>query len=149
MNTLYEKDLASWVAEQASHLRNKEFDKIDLENFIDEFEGIVKRDKRSMKSYFEILLTHMLKWQYQPSKRSSSWYASIRNSRDEINGIIEDSPSLKNNMELAYETAWKKGRKHALEETGLKNSELPKICPWDLKDALQMKFEISDCKYNA
>ncbi|KJU85436.1 protein containing DUF29 [Candidatus Magnetobacterium bavaricum] len=43
---------------------------------------------------------HLLKWQYQPNRRSESWRATIDNQRTDIELLLADSPSLKHNQAL-------------------------------------------------
>ncbi len=141
MNTLYEKDLAAWVHQQIEYIKNKEFDKIDIENFIDEVEGVVRGDKRSIQSYFIVIIAHLLKWEYQPSMRSGSWISSIENSQCEINAIIKDSPSLKNYKKLAFDQAWERARKIAITDTGLPSNNFPRVCPWSESEVMNKTFD--------
>jgi len=39
-------------------------------------------------------MLHLLKWRYQPDKRSVSWRQSIRNGRIEIQKLLRDSQAL-------------------------------------------------------
>ena len=143
-STTYEEDIAAWMSQQLAYLKAGEYDKIDMDNFIDEAEGVVRTDKRSMKSYFVILMGHLLKIQYQPSKKTKSWYYSVDNSRLEINGILSDSPSLKSYMPLAFEQAWEQARKLAISETNMSTREFPRSCPWDLDYVMNKKINIED-----
>ena len=40
------------------------------------------------------LMQHIIKWRHQPEKRSRSWLATIRNARNEIAILREETPSL-------------------------------------------------------
>ncbi|MEC4817035.1 MAG: DUF29 family protein [Scytonema sp. PMC 1069.18] len=42
-----------------------------------------------------MLFSHLLKWQYQPERRSKSWERTIREQRKRISLLLDDSPSLK------------------------------------------------------
>lgn len=44
------------------------------------------------------LMLHIIKWQSQPERRSLSWVASIRDAREEIADIQEETPSLNENV---------------------------------------------------
>jgi hypothetical protein len=39
-------------------------------------------------------MQHTIKWRHQPEKRSRSWLATIRNARNEIATLREETPSL-------------------------------------------------------
>ena len=43
-------------------------------------------------------MLHIIKWQSQPERRSLSWIASIKDAREEIADIQEETPSLGNNV---------------------------------------------------
>lgn len=94
IKTDYEHDFYRWTQTQAALLRQGRLDQADLENIAEEIESIGKSDKRVISSYLHNILLHLLKWQYQPSRRSRSWENSIDNSRCQVERIINDSPSL-------------------------------------------------------
>ncbi|TAE93349.1 MAG: DUF29 family protein, partial [Runella slithyformis] len=48
------------------------------------YENMNKRDKRELKSFVVLLMTHVIKWKEQPQKRSMSWVRTIFNARMEI-----------------------------------------------------------------
>ena len=94
--SLYDIDFNLWVESLVAALRARQLGDLDLSNLIEEIEDLAKRDKEALRSYLKRLLTHLLKWQYQPSKRSKSWKVSMSNARIEIEDILLDSPSLRN-----------------------------------------------------
>ncbi len=144
MTSLYDTDLAAWVHEQIEHLKNRELDKIDWENFIDEVEGVVRVDKRSMKSHFVTIICHLLKYKYQPLKRTRSWAFSILHARDEINEIVKDSPSLKHSLPIEFEKAWKSGRDKAISETDMSGKDFPRTCPWSYEYVMTTAIDMKD-----
>ena len=96
LNTLYERDYYQWLRQTATLLKKKEFTELDLGNLIEEIESLGKSEKRAVKSNLVVLILHLLKWRYQPEKRSRSWKSSIREHRRRIEYLLSDSPSLKN-----------------------------------------------------
>lgn len=62
-----------------------------IEELID---ALSRSDRRALRSHLVRLMTHAIKWQSQPEARSLSWSASIRNARDDIADIQEETPSL-------------------------------------------------------
>jgi carbonic anhydrase len=60
---------------------------------IEEIESLGRSDRRELKSRLEVLLQHLLKWQYQSNLRSGCW----RNTIDEQRNRIEDLP---NNLQV-------------------------------------------------
>ena len=94
-STLYEKDYYLWLNNTANLLREKNLAELDLPHLIEEIEDMGKRERRSLYSNLKILLMHLLKYRYQPEKRSHSWRYTIEEHRQRIAEALLDSPSLK------------------------------------------------------
>ena len=62
-----------------------------LEELID---ALARADRRALRSHLIRLMQHVIKWCYQPEKRSRGWLATIRNARNEIAVLREETPSL-------------------------------------------------------
>ena len=71
----YETDFYLWTQQQADLLRQRQFNRIDLdvENIAEEIESMGKRDRRSISGYIQNVLLRLLKWRYQPERRGASW----------------------------------------------------------------------------
>src|SRR5262245_1130692 len=91
----YERDFYRWTQRQAALLRTQDSGELDWKNIAEEIESLGKRDRRELGSRLRVLMIHLLKWQFQPTKRSESWSSTIGTQREEIRLIIEDSPSLR------------------------------------------------------
>ena len=107
-----------WIDQAAQLLRQGRFDELDIENLIEEVEDLAKRDRRALCSNLEIVLLHLLKWEFQPEQRSGSWRGSIREHRRRIRRILKDSPSLKSYLEQEYPDCYAEARPQAADETG-------------------------------
>ncbi|SJM96538.1 DUF29 domain-containing protein [Crenothrix polyspora] len=68
-------------------------------------QALSRSEKRALKSQMVRLMLHIIKWQSQPERRSLSWVASIRDAREEIADIQEETPSLNDN---AIKELWDK-----------------------------------------
>ena len=66
--SLYDSDSHAWALEQARRVRNHE--PIDTENVAEELEGLARSERSSLTRNLDILLMHMLKWDYQPERQS-------------------------------------------------------------------------------
>lgn len=72
----YEQDFHSWIYKNIDLLKQGRLVDINIDILIDELESMAKRDKRELMSHFMILIAHLLKWEFQPSQRISSWRGS-------------------------------------------------------------------------
>ena len=146
MNTetqsLYHTDFNAWAYDTVDKLKAKQFDAVDVESLIEEVEGLAARDKRELFSRMIILLTHLIKWQYQPDLRCGSCGGSIRTQRREIDLILADSPSLnKRIIEINKdEKMFKKVLKDVVKDTGLLIENLPISNPYTLEDVLNEDY---------
>lgn len=122
---LYENDFYGWIQEQVKCLRSGNFSDLDLEHLIEEVESMGKQERRELINRLIILIGHLLKWQYQPEKRSPSWRATIRVQRQQVRKHIHQNPSLKPFFPEAFEDAYDEGRVLALRETELEESVFP------------------------
>lgn len=71
---------------------------------------------------------------YKWTKKQSD--KSIENVRLQINMLLEDSPSLKQELKKEYENAYKYARKKASVGTGLDALTFQEKCPWKLEEIL-------------
>ncbi len=137
---LYQEDYYGWLQENAQLIREKRFSEIDVENIVEELESMGKSEKRELSSRLTILLMHLLKWQYQAVKRSTSWRNTIAVQRIDIRELLEDSPSLKNEIANKIEVAYEKAKLAAEVETGIEKQNFPSLCPFSLEQILDESF---------
>src|SRR5215210_3468992 len=78
MHTAYEQDFYTWSLEQARLVRDGRWDVVDRENVAEEIESLGREQFAKPESALRVLLTHMLKWDRQPERRSRSWILSIK-----------------------------------------------------------------------
>src|SRR4051812_29227670 len=98
-STLYERDFVLWLQEQATLLRTRQLDLLDLDNLMEEIEAMAGNHRRELRHRLETLLMHLLKWQFQPDHRSGSWLGTIEEQRSSIEELIAQSPSLDRHVE--------------------------------------------------
>lgn len=134
---LYEQDFHLWVEEQARLLKERRFSRLDLPNLIDEIEDMARSQKRAIRNDLTVLLTHLLKYQFQPDRRSTSWTGSIVEHRRRILEEIEDSPSLRGYPAQVFERCYRNAREQAAAETGLAKETFPPTSPYSPQQALQ------------
>lgn len=134
--SLYESDIHAWTQQTAELLKQRRFQDIDTEHLIEELESMGRRDRQELVSRLKILLGHLLKWQFQPAHRCSSWRGSILEQRLRIRDLLQDAPSLKSFFAEAVACAYGDGAKLASKETGLSLAQFPDQSPFALDTLL-------------
>ena len=76
---------------------------------------------------------HLLKWQYQPERRGTSWELSIDNGRYQVTRKLRNSPSLKPELSKMVSEVYPQARKNASRETGLAVKLFPEQCPFTIE----------------
>ena len=130
MKNLYEKDFYEWVQTTVKQLRDRDLTNLDWDNLIEEIESLGKQERRELVNRLIVLLTHLLKWEYQPEKRSKSWFAIIKIQRIEIARHLNNNPSLKPYISDAIVDAYEVAILEAVKETGLSAKLFPYSCPY-------------------
>lgn len=137
--TLYEHDFCLWLEQQAAFLRERRFDELDLPNLIEEIEAMARRDKKATKSNLVVLLTDLLKHQFQPEQRSIGWRGSMVGHRRRLRYDFEESPSLRSYPAEVFASAYADAREQASAETGPLR-RFTKSSPYTLEQALAARF---------
>ncbi|NEP17726.1 MAG: DUF29 domain-containing protein [Leptolyngbya sp. SIO4C1] len=133
---VYLADFNQWIHLTAQLLRERRWQELDIEHLVEEIEDLGKSERRAIASQLTRLLLHLLKWQYQPQRRSDSWLDSITDARTQIALTIQDSPSLKHYPAETLASSYQRGRRQAATQTGLAIDLFPETCPYDLSDIL-------------
>lgn len=149
---LYEQDFCSWIETTANLMRKLASSQLspeeklnylsllDHENLIEEIEAMGRSEKNALESNLEQLLLHLLKWRYQPSKRSNSWKYSITEHGLRILKAFKHSPSLKPYFADVFGDCYQNARLLASRETGLNKETFPMNCPFAESDILNPEY---------
>lgn len=138
--SLYDSDFPLWADKMAQLLREHRWEELDLEHLVEEVEDLGNRHRDAIKSHLTRLLMHLLKWQFQPQRRSSSWQSSIREARKQIQRLHRDYPSLKSFSQAVFSLCYLDAREDAADETGLAIATFPAQPPFSLEQALEGRF---------
>lgn len=133
MSEQYSEDFSLWITQTTQLLRESRWHEIDLPNLIEEVEALGKSERRGIASQLTRLLLHLLKWQYQPQRRSESWLDSITDARTQIELTLEDSPSLRSYPTEQLEASYQRARRQAAKQTNLEISMFPEVCPYSVE----------------
>ena len=138
--TLYDTDYLQWIETTVEKLRSQDYVNVDWENLIEEIEDMGRSERRSLESNLIVVLLHLLKWQYQPERRSGSWEGSIVEHRRRIRKALKESPSLKPYVEDVFAECYAEAVKQAKAETGLPLETFPTQCPYELTEVMDDGF---------
>ncbi|NRR30129.1 DUF29 domain-containing protein [Oxalobacteraceae bacterium] len=139
-NSDYEADFLIWINTQVALLREKKFDQLDLDNLIEELDSMARRDKREIANRIQVLLTHLLKYRYQSSRRSKSWRNTIREQRTQIRSIVEDMPSVAQFIDGYISKRYPHARESAAEQTRIPVAFFPSANPFTSEQILDLNY---------
>lgn len=128
----YEDDFHDWSFQQAELLRQRRFSEADLPNIIEELESMGNEQLHALESSYRLLISHLLKWQFQPERRSRSWEITIVRERSNIEAREKRNRSLRANAERIVDDIYRKAVREAAVETGLARDAFPADCPYSL-----------------
>jgi hypothetical protein len=124
LRLLYERDETAWLEAMSALAANGRFAEMDLLHLSEYLADMARRDRREVYSRLVVLLTHLLKWEYQPECRSGSWRGTIREQRRELRQLFE-SGTLRNHAETVLADAYAEARKQAADEAEVDLSVFP------------------------
>jgi len=133
--SLYQRDETAWADQTAALVAERRWDEIDADNLSEFLRDMARRDRREVHSRLASLLTHLLKWEFQPDRRSNSWQATIALQRKEL-GLLLESGTLRNHADEIFDEAYRWAVNQAAVETGLAESTFPAKSPWAIEAAL-------------
>lgn len=103
IDSLYDRDFMSCCQDTAAKLKRREFHNLDIDNLIEEVESLGRSDRRELKNRLIVLLAHILKRMYVNTPENfNRWELTIIEQRQQIKGLLEDSPSLKPYLEEIF-----------------------------------------------
>ena len=142
MTASYEQDFGLWAEQMADLLASGRLSELDIENLVEEVRDLSKRERDRLLASLRLILHHLLKWDYQPQRRSRGWLGTIQRERANIRLYLDDSPSLR--RYLTDESLFKLyavACADAFRETGL---EFPPVCPYGIEDILNRSLHLSE-----
>ena len=139
LSVLYEADETAWLDEMAEIIRSGRTDELDYEHLAEFLTDMANRDRREVTSRLRVLLAHLLKWVYQPGKRSGSWHVTILTQQTELLDDVQ-SGVLRNHALEVLALAFAKAVTFAAAETGLNETSFPRECPWALDEIVSPDF---------
>lgn len=135
--TRYDQDFYAWTQEQATLLKEQRFTELDLDHLVEEIASMGRSEKRELDSRLSVLIVHLLKWHYQPEKRTRGWALIILAQHKELAKLLRENPSLRSVLREEYPERYDIARIYAASETTLELDTFPETCPWTLEEILE------------
>lgn len=125
-----EKDFYTWCMEVARRLRLLGDPLMD--SIAEELEALGRNEVKRLQRHLESLYLHVLKWKYQPSKRTRRWTFLIITARLDIRSDLDGNRGLKkpSTLKELHDRAYSHARIRAAKVTGLQLSAFPEQRPW-------------------
>ncbi len=135
-NQLYRKDFYVWALDQADRLRARRFDALDLDNLIEEVEGLADVKRSAVLNNARVIMEHLLKLEHSPATDPRmGWRASVVEHRARLE--VELTPRLRQILDDERPRIYGIARRAA--EVALRDhgepaaaDALPAICPYTL-----------------
>lgn len=133
----HDSDFYAWALHNARLLRDGAFNQLDAEQIAEELESMSASERRELLNRLQVLILHLLKFQYQPERRGKSWLLTINHQRTAIERLLEQSPSLRRVLDAdALVKVYGKALRDAVIETDLDRHLFPVDCPYRLEQIL-------------
>jgi len=137
---LYDLDYNLWLEKTIGQLRDRAFTEIDLENLLAELEAMGRSEKRAVYGNLKIVLMYLLKYRYQPFRRSNSWQSTIIEHRQRLKRALKESPSLKRYFNEVFNESYQDARELAAYETRLPLEYFPDESPFSSEETLDSEY---------
>lgn len=124
LSVLYERDETAWLEAMSALAASGRYAEMDYKHLSEYLADLARRDRREVFSRLVVLLSHLLKWEHQPERRSGSWRGTLREQRRELRQLLE-SGTLRNHAEAVMADAYAEARRQAADETELSLDVFP------------------------
>ncbi len=136
----YQTDFHDWIEEQVALLKTGRLSQLDVPHLIEELESMSARERRELINRLALLLAHLLKWQYQPERRCTSWRLTINEQRRQLALLLEDNPSLAKRLPEFLSRSYQYATRAALDETGFLKSPFPADCVYSIAEIMDEDY---------
>ncbi len=136
----YETDFHAWIENQAAILKSGKLASLDVQHLIEELDSMSARERRELINRLSVLLAHLLKWQYQPDRRCTSWRLTINEQRRQLALLLDDNPSLAKRISEFLPRSYQNATRAALDETGFLKSPFPMECAYAMTEIMDEGF---------
>jgi hypothetical protein len=140
---LYEQDFYLWLQETAKLLKEHDFERLDLENLIEEIKTMGRSEKRELESRLIAVIEHLLKlmyWTAEKDYNKRGWRGTVIEQRRQLQRLLKDSPSLKGLLPEILPDCYQAAREDALKKYQLPSEMFPVEPPFTLEEILNSDY---------
>jgi len=139
LKLLYESDYDLWLTEIVQLLKNRDLEKLDYENLIEELETLGRSEKNAVKSLLLQIIVHLMLyefWQSEKERNANHWAAEIITFRVQLEDKL--TTNLKNYLADELPKIYQNALLIVQKKTQL--NSLPKNCPYSLEKLLDKQW---------
>ena len=138
----HQRDLYSWLVEQARLVRDGRWQAIDQDNLAKEIEGLARQQFDQLENAIHALLTHLLKWDHPAIRRSRGRVQSVQAQRQAVADVLVRNPGLAPRIPEAIAHSYRRARAEAANDVGLDENSFPAKCPYDWNEIIAREFAV-------
>jgi len=136
----HQRDLYSWLMEQAHLVRDGRWQAIDRDNLAKEIERLAQQQFDQLENAIHGLLTHLLKWDHPAIRRSRGRVQSVQSQRQAVADVLARNPGLAPRIPEAIARCYRKARAEAANDVGLDENSFPAKCPYEWDEVVVREF---------
>ena len=140
LSELYLHDEVAWLEESARRIHQGRTDELDFPHLQEWLQDMALRERREVRHRLIQLLVHLLKWYYQPEKRTRSWERTVFDQRLRLDGLFKESTVLRRHAEEVLADVYPTAVTKAAKETNLPCDTFPEKCPYTAEDLFKVEY---------
>jgi hypothetical protein len=127
-DTLHDRDFHAWANEQAALLRAGRLEQADIANLAEEVATLATAERRHLVELVSGLLVSLLRWQFEPDRRTPQFRSLIDGQRFAIEDHLRESPSLRAAVDEVLPRTYRMAARRAAHESG--HAPYQPACPY-------------------
>ncbi|MRX06263.1 DUF29 family protein [Pseudoduganella sp. FT25W] len=136
----YDNDWVLWIDAQVRLLSERRFSDLDIENLVEELDGMKKQYAHELDSRLTVLIMHLLKCEYQTDHARNKWHSTLIEQRRRISLLLASSPSMRQRVLPFALDCYADARRRAAVETRLNLEVFPAQLPYSTQQLLDPDF---------
>ena len=139
LKKLYDSDYDRWLTEMVKLLRNRDLEKLDYDNLIEELEALGRSEKNAVKSLLLQIIIHLMLyqfWELEKERNTNHWAAEIITFRVQLEDKL--TTNLRNYLADELPKIYQNALLIVQKKTQL--NSLPEQCPYSLGQLLDKQW---------